>query len=190
MQWNRSQTIGMAAANCAYCKGLGLRIGVRAKPSPCNCVFRAIFRACLDHFRVCTERQGQYTSVFLERCRGAERKVFWAMTNEDYIADFLAVSRRHLSAFDYDLFRFHYLLGADWKLCCRRLKIDRGSFFHYSYRIQQRLGRAFVETRPYGLFPIDEYFGSVVHLRKPPVRALEPLPATPRALRPPLQHIA
>jgi hypothetical protein len=59
----------------------------------------------------------------------------------------------------YRLFKFHFLLGADWKLCCRRLNLDRGEFFHEVYRIQQKLGRAFRELEPYCLYPLEEYFG-------------------------------
>lgn len=74
------------------------------------------------------------------------------------MADFTLVSRRNLDEIEYTIFRFHYLLGADWMLCCRRLKIDRGEFFHHVYRIQQKLGRTFRELEPYALFPLDEYF--------------------------------
>jgi hypothetical protein len=56
------------------------------------------------------------------------------------------------------LFRFHFLLGADWKLCSRQLGIDRGNFFHAIYRIEQKLGRVFRELEPYPLFPLDDYF--------------------------------
>ena len=59
---------------------------------------------------------------------------------------------------DWDLFRYHYLLGADWKLCCKVLKTDRGNFFHACYRIEQKLGRVFAELQPYALYPLDEYF--------------------------------
>ena len=56
------------------------------------------------------------------------------------------------------MFRYHFLLGADWKLCTRKLDIDRGNFFHAVYRIEQKLGRVFRELEPYSLFPLDEYF--------------------------------
>src|SRR5262249_32666605 len=48
--------------------------------------------------------------------------------------------------------------GADWKVCCRRLQVERGIFFHNVYRIQQILGRTFAELKPYALYPLDEYF--------------------------------
>jgi len=38
--------------------------------------------------------------------------------------------------------------------------MDRGSFFHEIYRIEQKLGRTFRELQPHALFPVDEYFNS------------------------------
>jgi len=78
--------------------------------------------------------------------------------DEEFVADFCLVARRALSDSEHKLFRYHFLLGADWKLCTRKLGIDRGTFFHRVYRIEQKLGRVFRELEPYGLFPLDEYF--------------------------------
>jgi hypothetical protein len=85
----------------------------------------------------------------------------FGLKDEEYTADFCLVSRRVLSPEDYRIFKFHFLLGADWKLCCRRLNMDRGSFYHAVYRIQEKLGRIYRELRPYALFPLDEYFNGV-----------------------------
>jgi hypothetical protein len=98
------------------------------------------------------------STVTLEFCPGREGKRSYSRKTEEYIADFTLVSRRVLDDLEHRAFRFHFLLGADWKLCCRQMKIDRGTFFHLVYRIQQKLGRAFVEMEPYALFPPDEYF--------------------------------
>jgi len=98
--------------------------------------------------------------ISLEANRARQRKAIWSRKNEEYVADFCLVSRRNLSDFEYQIFRLHFLLGADWKLCCRKLHMDRGNFYHAVYRIEQRLGRAFRELEPYPLFPLDEYFGS------------------------------
>jgi hypothetical protein len=105
------------------------------------------------------------------------------------MADFCLVSRRMLDEEDHRLFRFYFLLGADWQLCARRLKMDRGNFFHAIYRIERTLGRAFSEIRPYPLYPLDEYFGGTV--RKGADRALEAFPAHNRhRLEVPLRMIA
>src|SRR5262249_46655042 len=68
--------------------------------------------------------------------------------DEEYIADFCLVSRRALDEFEQRVFRYHFLLGADWRLCSRRLGIDRGNFYHAVYRIEQKLGRVFRELEP------------------------------------------
>jgi hypothetical protein len=102
------------------------------------------------------------SKVSLEYIPGREHRFSWGRKDEEYIADFILVSRRTLDEFENKIFTYHFLLGADWKLCCRRLSIDRGTFFHAVYRIEQALGRVFRELEPYGLFPLDEYFHSSV----------------------------
>lgn len=98
--------------------------------------------------------------VSLEANPGRQRRSVWGLKNEEFMADFILVSRRTLDEYEYRIFKFHFLLGADWKLCCRKLNIDRGTFFHDVYRIQQKLGKTFRELEPYALFPLDEYFNS------------------------------
>lgn len=107
------------------------------------------------------------SKVTLTFCAGKDRRLTWVRKDEDYVADFCLVSRRTLDEFEYKIFRFHFLLGADWRLCCRQMKIDRGTFFHAVYRIQQKLGRVFRELEPYSLYPLDEYFGGTVRKALP-----------------------
>lgn len=99
----------------------------------------------------------------------------WGMKDEEYMADFYLISRRHLTEEEFKIFKFYYLLGADWDLCCRRLKMDRGNFFHAIYRIQEKLGKVFRELKPYPLFPLDEYFGGTKKRTEPisPIRQEE-----------------
>jgi hypothetical protein len=87
----------------------------------------------------------------------------YSRKREEYIADFCLVSRRVLEDSEYRVFKYFFLLGADWKLCCRQMKIDRGTFFHEVYRVEQILGREFADLEPYALYPLNEYFGGVVH---------------------------
>ena len=161
MQWTRSETLALAQQSCTMCFGLGLRTGRAGASTPCACVFRAIFRACFRKFRECSAKEKNYSRVSLEANRGRERKSIYGLKDEEYMADFCLVSRRTLTDEEYQIFRFHFLLGADWKLCCARLSTDRGSFFHSVYRIQEKLGRRFRELEPYALFPLDEYFFGV-----------------------------
>jgi len=193
MRWDRSTTIALAKTTCTHCHGYGLRPGRNSRETPCNCVFRAIFRACYARFRDCASREKYLSRVQLEFCgNGKDNRMTYGRKVEEYLADFCLVSRRTLTPFEYDLFRFHFLLGADWKLCCWRLGIDRGTFFHSVYRIEQRLGRAFRELEPYSLFPLDEYFGGSARrygadeTRTTPVAPLLPISAPARVLRPPM----
>jgi hypothetical protein len=105
------------------------------------------------------EKDKQIPQIQLERGPGGGgRKYFWSRKEEEYIADFCLVSKRSLTGEEYQVFKYHFLMGGDWRLCCRRLKIDKGNFFHLIYRIEQRLGRVYRELEPYALFPLDEYF--------------------------------
>lgn len=190
MEWNRSETIALAKLSCTHCHGDGLRRGRRGKVNPCNCVFRAIFRACYARFRYCATKEKYMSKVTLELCRGKDRRMTWVRRDEDYVADFCLISKRTLDDFEHKVFRFHFLLGADWKLCCRQMKIDRGTFFHAVYRVQQKLGRVFRELEPYSLYPLDEYFGGRI-LKQDTELSSNVVPIrSPSILRPPLQRTA
>ena len=127
--------------------------------APCSCVLRTVFRACYNRFREC-EALGERTSaVSLEYLPGALRLCAYSRKREEYMCDFDLVSRRALNEFEHRIFRYHFLLGADWKLCCTRLKMDRGTFFHALYRIEEKLGRIYAELKPYPLYPLEDYFG-------------------------------
>jgi len=100
-------------------------------------------------------------AVTWERCGGPAGYRTYSRKREEYMADFCLVSRRTLEDPEHRVFRAHYLLGADWKLCCRQLKMDKGTFFHHVYSIEGQLGRVFAELTPYSLYPVAEYFSGV-----------------------------
>ena len=193
-EWSRSEVLGLAREACTHCHGSGMRHGDEGSSEPCNCVLRKVFNACLRKFRDCASQSAHISAVRIENvAKGQDYRQAWGMKSEEYMADFYLVTRRILSEFEFKLFRFHFLLGAGWKLCCRRLGMDRGSFFHEVYRIEQKLGRHFSELRPYALFPLDEYFGGAVHAWRDPGRKVVELrfgPRGGRAVRPPLRKVA
>jgi len=171
MKWNRQDVVGLAEDGCTTCFGNGTRNLTRNSRNlqhgttpPCNCVYRAIFRDCYARFKYCVQNTRHISAARLERIPGAVNGPrAYGRKNEEFTADFCNVSRRVLDdPLEYRLFRYHFLLGADWKACCRRLNMDRGAFFHSVYRIQQKLGRAYRELRPYSLYPLNEYFGGSV----------------------------
>jgi hypothetical protein len=157
MEWTRSETIALALPACSYCCGSGLRLDRRSKYQPCNCVLRSIFRACYARFQQCSLEK-RFSQVKLEYSPRANRRITWGRKDEEYCADFYLLSRKTLTPLEWKIFNYHFLLGADWKLCTRRLGLDRGNFFHSVYRIQEKLGRAYREVQPFSLFPLDEYF--------------------------------
>lgn len=158
-EWTRSDTLALALHNCAQCHGAGLRLARKGALAPCNCVLRAIFRICYDRFTRCVTQPKHLSRVSLEPHQGGRsRPSTWGRKDEEFIADFTLIAKRALDESEQKLFRFHFLLGADWKLCCRQLRMDRGNFFHTVYRIEQKLGLAFREVQPYALYPISEYF--------------------------------
>jgi hypothetical protein len=131
--------------------------------------------------------------VRLEPVSGTEGNFSWGMKDEEFMSDFCLVSKRALEEDEYQIFRFHFLLGGDWRLCCRRLKMDRGSFFHQLYRIEQKLGRVYRELKPHALFPLDEYFGGKVRNELPEAYKnilRMPLPERGTPLRAPLKKVA
>jgi hypothetical protein len=185
MDWTRSETLALALHNCTQCHGSGLRLGRKGAVSPCNCVLRSIFRICFERFEKCVTQEPHLSKVSLEAHMGKNRPYSWGRKDEEYIADFTLVAKRTLDEEEHKLFRYHFLLGADWKLCTRRLGLDRGNFFHAVYRIEQKLGRVFRELEPYPLFPLDEYFHGPS--RFTPVRRLAVMkPPVPANLRIPI----
>ncbi len=173
MEWTRSDTNRAGQAQLQPVPWIGIAGGSCTSGNPCNCVLRAIFRACYARFRHCATKEKHMSRATLEFISGPSGRFSWGRKDEEYVADFCLVSRRTLDDFEYKVFKFHFLLGADWRLCTRRLGIDRGNFFHAVYRIEQKLGRVFRELQPYGLFPLDEYFRGSRH--KPPAPATFPV---------------
>jgi hypothetical protein len=158
-------------------------------------VLRQIFRACYARFCQVQDKEKHLSQVSLTKLPGPSRGASFARKDEEYAADFILVSRRHLDAEEMRVFKAHMLLGADWKLCCRQLGMTRGDFFHMVYRIMHKLGRAFAETAPYPLFPLADYYESYCGLELGIACSLRELRRLntrhrPRPLIPPLRKAA
>ena len=176
MEWTRSETLALAMHHCTQCHGSGLRLARKGVLAPCNCVLRSIFRICYNRFVKCATQEKRLSRTSVEAHMGRARPLSWGRKDEEYIADFCLVAKRTLNDFEHSLFRYHFLLGADWKLCTRKLGMDRGNFFHAVYRIEQKLGRVFRQLEPYALFPLDEYFHGPSRLT--PLKERLPMPIT------------
>ena len=134
MQWNRKELSVLASSNCAICDGSGVRRERHGEPIPCGCSLRSIFRACHARFRDCVMRGKHKGPANFDRAPGARGyKGTWGRKEEEFTADFVIVARRNLDAWQYQLFRFQYLLGADANLVRKRLGLQRGAYFHAMY---------------------------------------------------------
>lgn len=137
---------------CTRCDGRGeLRYS-----RPCNCVARYSFRKCLERFREAAWSV-ESPDRKISRIRPGRG---WGRPNEEYSADFLLVARRHLDDTHYQVFLLHFIMELPWSVCCQKVLLSRGRFFHAIYKIEQLLGRAFFDLRPYRVYPVWDYFGS------------------------------
>ena len=153
--WTPGACMAAAAPRCNVCVGLGTRKG-RQGFAVCACVYRAVFRCCYERYRDYETREKYMSRVTLEyRAKGGH--FIWGRKQEEYCADFELVARRALSEFEYAVFRLHFLLGGDWRVCTRKLGLDRGNFFHAVYRVEAKLGAAYAELQPYALYPPNDY---------------------------------
>jgi hypothetical protein len=162
--WTERDCVTLALVTCNRCFGSGSHPAYfGGRLTVCNCVLRAVFRACFGKWRDIAENQlasrlGSSTTSRLGRRPAGRHGWFYARPREEYRADFELIARRTLDARHYAVFRMHFLEGLDWRICCTRLGMDRGNFFHSVYRVEERLGRAYREAAPYALFPVYDYF--------------------------------
>jgi hypothetical protein len=191
MEWTHSETIGLSNVKCVKCEGTGFRPGThRDGKTPCNCVLRNIFRACLSRLYACNSFDNYIARVEYNFCPGHDASRSWTHKTQDYAADFYLIAKRTLTEREFAVLRLHYLLRHDWNACCNFLRMDRGAFFHICYRVEQKLGRAYREVRPYSLFPCDEYFGGTLRRKAAEPFFVDALRTKHEVIRPPVRKAA
>lgn len=154
--WDRAMCLALSQQKCVHCIGFGLRHVSDERSVPCKCVYRAVFRACLSHFEHCASDENGVSRVNWDFSAGGQKG--YSRRREEYMADFVLVAKRELTSEQHTIFRFHYLLGANYTECCKRLGLSQGKFFREVYLIQQRLGLVYGQLRPYRLYPTAEYY--------------------------------
>ena len=157
-EWPRGVVLMLAQPGCSYCHGLGMVI-LKRRWDVCCCVYREVFRRCLQRERAYQDDPGrQISKCRLYRFRrDGVRYQTWGRPTEEYIADFRLLAERYLTPIQRDVLRLHHLERRPWPECEAKLDVSRGNFYHEVYRIETKLGRAFYETAPYGLYPPGEY---------------------------------
>lgn len=191
MLWNRSEVIALSNVKCACCSGAGLT-NAGAVDAPCDCVLRAIFRACFNRFKDCVRKGKAASSVNLERLgmgTGRASHMTFSRKTEEYVADFYLLCQRTLTQEEWGVFRFHYLLGAAGSMVARRFNMTRAAFETMTRALEAKLGRVFRETEPFALYPLDEYFST--NMRGAAIAPCVPLDTRTRPrLCPPLRAAA
>jgi hypothetical protein len=148
--WKTTQLGALCHADCAQCGGTG-RFRLQRRWRPCRCALRGAFRMVWKRFEAIRAAYPA-SSVTTEGMWTFGRK------REEFLADVLLVAKRALSEADWRLFDLHFVRGLEWLRCCSHLGYSRGYFFHAVYRVQEALGRAWVEVQPFPLCPPSEYF--------------------------------
>lgn len=190
---NPSHLITLANSRCLACDGRGIKS--IDNTSVCKCVYRRVFAACLDCFRNCLHKSPMNGTRLEMVSRAKNCHQVYGRKNEEYMADFLLLAKRTLDgpdSLEYKLFNFHLLLGATGKLVMDRLglRVPKPTFYHRIERIEEKLGEAFAETKPYGIYPLDEYFGgTTADGAKPRTLAIIPTVRNTEPVRPPLRAV-
>ncbi|MGA2716683.1 MAG: hypothetical protein ABSG41_26640 [Bryobacteraceae bacterium] len=186
---NREQSdLLMASQTCGRCNGTGRnkKLGKDTIDAvSCRCVFIGIFRECHRRFRQCNENPKHLSVTSLVMTHGVNASRSFGRKNEEYLADFTLISARVLGrgTREHWLFTLRYLQGADPSLIQRRMGITGEEYRNTDARVIEKLGRAFRDTKPYSLFPLDEYFSSGMRQDyNPPANG----PATPATRAAPL----
>jgi hypothetical protein len=166
--WSRGKCIALADPHCVFCRGLGIRNHKCENEKPCGCTLRKIFKLCFARFRsiLYNEAQPGRLSLSTTSFRSTGRSLNYGFPKQEFCADFYLITKRSLTREEFLVFDWHYLHGHDWKLCTEKIGIEKGSFFHLVYVLQEKLGRIYAELRPFALYPIDEYFQG--HVAKKP----------------------
>ena len=120
---------------CPDCNGWGETV----RGTICRFVNQEIFRRCLEYWQRCA------VSSLVDL-----RRLEWR-------ADFELLARRHLNHTHHRLFRWHYLLGADARLCAGRLGMSSVEFSLAAARVGDILGHLCANERPYAVYPIGSY---------------------------------
>jgi DNA-directed RNA polymerase specialized sigma24 family protein len=79
----------------------------------------------------------------------------YSIPKAEFVADVQQLAWNCLDPLERRVFQLHLLDGRQQPECSRRLRMDRGNFYHAKYRVEQKVGQAFLDA---GLYPFNVYF--------------------------------
>ena len=167
--------VALSMHSCRHCRGRGL-VACKGRYRTCACVYRRVFRACLDSYHYCQASMGSPGAVQCERVGRAQGRcaIVASFKRAEYAADFILLARRVLAfrPIEMAVFNAFHVDDLEWIVAVPRVNrllrqlrpprrprpLNRGSFFHAVYRAEGLIGAAILTTRPYSLFPPRQYF--------------------------------
>lgn len=163
VHWTPDVCWTMAKPSCRMCWGSGVCPSWGRTQRPCRCVYRRVFSQCLHEYQRIASETGASTAQLWRnegRRTGARPARGWHRPAENFRADFELLARRALSAEQWRVFRLMFLSGHRPMEIFAQQKLSRGRGFHERYKIMEILGQVYAETRPYGLWPIADYYAA------------------------------
>lgn len=103
------------------------------------------FCAGLARFRQCVDGAKHFGPATIEASISNGMSALGSR-NREFSARFIELSQYTLSAFEYRLFNYHFLLGANSVLCCRKMNIDLNTFSETVRQLQEKVGKALATT--------------------------------------------
>lgn len=141
----RGVVLALSMPSCTRCCGRGVYLA-RSELRVCNCAYRGVFDRVMSAFHART-----WSAQIYQR---------QSIKQSEWFADVHIIAMRALDGSD--LRKAIYRLGCvedrDWKIASVKVGLSRGNYFHELYRVKETVGRAWLETKPYGVFPIEDYF--------------------------------
>lgn len=141
-QWMTADMIdalrNVSRLNCPRCVGFG-SYSAKGHLKPCSCSTLFIFRMVTTIYLLLRDYQGNCSH-------------FGSYAATEFLADVSSVSRACATP---AIFHDHIVNGKPYAECCRRLSVNRGTFFHSLYRMEDELGQLYLKE---GLYPIYDYF--------------------------------
>ncbi len=151
--WRQGAACAMAQSTCTLCAGLGRKRGLGKAERVCECVYRRVFRACFREYREirqqALESEAHLARYSVQKTGGCA--LGWHRPASNFVCDFELTGRRVLEGFDRQTFE-RYVIGqlGEGKVSCHR-SLDR---------VRIRAGQAFAELKPYGLWPVRDYYNA------------------------------
>ena len=169
----------MAPSHCYRCAGLGMKSEqsesvFHPRMRLCDCVYRAIFRHCFNRYRYLRDYDlflGRRANLVIRPGLGPS----YEFKGIDFIADIESTAAKWLHDRELLVWRHHYLGNLIWRACLPLAHCNRGQFFSACYRLEQNLGKWWLES---GMYPRDYFTAHYIphfELPRPPEQRRYPI---------------